>query len=88
MPRNLRIPDMSSGLSISTIAITLSGSTRQPDESILVDIVVIGYPLELVRLANYFRNACQRRLKGFQQFYVTWTTCSYVDLRGKNTTNV
>jgi hypothetical protein len=54
----------------------------------LVDIVAIGYPLELVRLANSFRNACQKRLKGFQEFYVTWTTCSYVDLRRKNTTNV
>jgi hypothetical protein len=28
------------------------------------------------------------RLKGFHEFYVTWTTCSYVDLRRKNTTNV
>ena len=47
-----------------------------------------GYSLELVQLANSFRNACQKRLKGFQEFYVTWTTCSYVDLRRKNTTNV
>ena len=52
----------------------------------LVDIVAIGYPLELVRRANSFRNACQKHLKGFQEFYVTWTTCSYVLL--KNTTNV
>ena len=35
MPKNLRIPDMSFGLSIPTIAFTLSGSTRQPDESII-----------------------------------------------------
>lgn len=32
-------------------------------------------------------SACQKRLKGFQEFYVTWTTCSYVDLRRKNTVN-
>jgi hypothetical protein len=54
----------------------------------LVDIVAIGYPLELVRLANSFRNACQKRLKGFQEFFVTWTTCWYVDLRRQNTPNV
>ena len=35
MPKNLRIPDMSSGLPISTIAFTFSGSTRQPDELII-----------------------------------------------------
>ena len=29
----------------------------------------------------------QKRMKGFQVFYVTWTTSSYVDLPRKNTTN-
>jgi hypothetical protein len=33
--RPVAYPDMSSGLFISTIAFTLSGSTRQPDESII-----------------------------------------------------
>ena len=45
-------------------------------------------PFVISSASEFFRNSCQKRSKGFQEVYVTWTTCSYGGLRRKNTTNV
>ena len=45
-------------------------------------------PFGISSASEFFQKRMSERLKGFHEFYVTWTTCSYVDLRRKNTTNV